>query len=123
MGAFGERTAQALFAALGASGALTTVQYVSRLAPVTDLETGTILSASSTRSSQMRLREFRRQEVDGVTVMQGDRQALLPVLTFQGTPTTMDVLDIAGQRYEVRGVGKSANEGLWTWQLRQVGVT
>jgi hypothetical protein len=44
------------------------------------------------------------------------------VLTFQGTPTTMDVLDIAGQRYEVRGVGKSANEGLWTWQLRQVGV-
>ncbi len=121
MAVFGEQVATQLFTTLAQYGALTPVSYLRLPEPVLDPTTGAVTQTGVSVTHSMRLRDFRREEIDGVQVIIGDRQALLPVVSFLGTPTIRDTLTIMGMPFEVKAVSKSANEGLWVWHLRRVG--
>jgi hypothetical protein len=122
MAGFGEAVALGLFRTLGASRALTPVHYRSLSEAVIDLETGQVTQSSPTTTYQMRVADFARREIDGVSVIAGDRLARLPVRTFQGIPTIRDHMTIENESWEVIGITKSANEGLWVWHVRRIGA-
>lgn len=122
MAGFGEWIAVQLFRTLAAAGALTTVSYKAIPEAVIDVTTGAVTQGATVRTYDMRLSSYDTREMDGVSIIAGDRRATLPVTSFVGIPTIRDQLSISDEQWEVIGVGKTANEGQWEWHIRRIGI-
>ena len=119
---FGSKNATLLWVTLAGAQALTTVTYTGLPEPTLNLTTGGLTQTGTAASYAMLLQRYRREEIDGVRVLDGDRMAKYPVDDFTGVPTVRDTITIAGVVWSVIGVEQKANEGLWVWQLRRTGT-
>lgn len=120
MPTFGATVAAAAWPALRAAGGLTTVT-LTLMTVTTDYTTGEVTQTLTVETPDALVGPFARLEVDGVRVTAADRRVLVRVADVTLTPTVNMSVTIAGVAWDVIGVGKVSNDGLWELHVRQLG--